>query len=581
MEQKTGSYRPSAAPFRARVMGHNHAVAAGHYLAAQAAFQVLESGGNAIDAGVAGGIALGIVQSEYVGFGGVAPIMVRIAETGQTWTFAGVGHWPAATDVDVFRTQYRGRIPRGILRTVIPAAPASWIAALARFGTMSYGDVANAALRFARDGFPMTGLMRHIINDSIDEYRKYATNAAIYLPEDKVPLVGERFVQSDLANTIQYMIDEESRALVHGDRLAGLKAARDAFYRGDIAARMVQFHKENGGWLAMSDLEDFDVECEQVSPVKFGDLEVYTCGPWCQGPVLAQTVGMLNGHDLRSYGHNTAKYIHVVTEALKLAYADRQAYVGDPNFVDVPYKQMLDPDYLAERARNISLERATPGMPLPGDPRGFVPPTSQPAKPEDDIEHIDTSYICIVDKHGNAFSATPSDGSSTAPVIPGLGFVASSRGVQSWTEADAPAVMGPGRRPRLTPNPAIIHHPGHFLQPIGSPGNDVQPQAMLQVILNMHLFGMTPQEAVEAPRFATFSYPRSSAPHSYDPGLMKLEARIDPSVASALRDLGHDVRDWPDWEWTAGAVCTILADQRQGVLEGAADPRRPTATLAC
>jgi len=580
MEQKANSDRQAMAPYRARIMGHRHAVAAGHYLAAQAAFQVLEGGGNAIDAGVAGGIALGVVQSEYVGFGGVAPIMVRIAETGQTWTFAGVGHWPAATDVDVFRTQFGGRIPRGILRTVVPAAPASWIVALARFGTMSYGEVAGAALRFARDGFPMPALMNHIVNDSIDEYRSFPTNAAVYLPGDKVPAVGERFVQSDLANTIQYMIDEERRALVSGDRQAGLKAARDAFYRGDIAATMVQYHKENGGWLAMSDLADYEVQCEQVTPVKYGDLEVFTCGPWCQGPVLAQTMGMLNGRDLKSLGHNTPEYIHVLTEALKLAYADRHAYVGDPDFVDVPYKQMVDPDYLAERARNISMEKAAPGMPLPGDPRGFVPPAAQPARPDDAIEHIDTSYICAVDRDGNAFSATPSDGSSTSPLIPGLGFAASSRGVQSWTEADAPAVAGPGRRPRLTPNPVIVNRPGHFVQPIGSPGNDVQPQAILQVLLNMHVFGMSPQEAVEAPRFATFSYPRSSAPHSYDPGLMKLESRIDPSVGRALRDLGHDVKEWPNWEWTAGAVCTILADQSKGLLEGAADPRRPTATLA-
>jgi gamma-glutamyltranspeptidase / glutathione hydrolase len=152
--------------------------------------------------------------------------------------------------------------------------------------------------------------------------------------------------------------------------------------------------------------------------------------------------------------------------------------------------------------------------------------------------------------------------------------------VQSWVEADAPAVAGPGRRPRLTPNPVILRKPGHFVQPIGSPGNDVQPQAILQVMLNMHVFGMTPQEAVEAPRFATFSYPRSSAPHSYDPGLLKLEARIDPAIADDLKSRGHDVQHWPEWEWTAGAVCTVLADEQKGVLEGGADPRRPTSALA-
>lgn len=569
----------TTAPHRARIVGYRHMVAAGHYLAAQAAFQILEAGGNAVDAGVAGGIALGVVQSEYVGFGGVAPIMVRLAETGQTWTFAGVGHWPAATDVEVFRRDYGGRIPRGILRTVIPAAPAAWIAALGRFGTMSYGEVAGPALRFARDGFAMPSLMHEILGKAKDEYASYASSAAIYLPGGKVPAVGDRFVQSDLASTIQYMVDEETRAAAAGNRAGGLRAARDAFYRGDIAATMVRFHEENGGWLAMSDLADYEVEVEQITPTRFGDMELFTCGPWCQGPVLAQTMGMLNGRDLRALGHNSPEYIHLLAEALKLAYADRHAYVGDPRFNDVPYRTMISADYLAERARHISEVRATPGMPEPGNARDFRAPSRHPAEPQDDLDHLDTSYVCVVDGQGNAFSATPSDGSSTGPVIPGLGFVPSTRGVQSWTEPDMPAVVGPGRRPRLTPNPVIVRKPGGFVQPIGSPGNDVQPQAILQVLLNMHVFGMTPQAAVEAPRFATFSYPRSSAPHSYDPGLMKLEARIDPEIVDRLIELGHDAQSWPDWEWTAGAVCTVLADEKTGRKEGAADPRRPTAAV--
>lgn len=571
--------RDAFAPHRARIMGFTHSVAAGHYLAAQAAFQILERGGNAVDAGVAGGIALGVVQSEYVGFGGVAPIMIRMAETGETWTFAGVGHWPAATDVEVFRTQYGGRIPRGLLRTVVPAAPASWIAALERFGTMSYGEVAASALRFARDGFAMPSLMHSILEEHAAEYAAHEGNAAIYLPGGKVPPVGDRFVQSDLARTIQYMIDAEAAAEAKGGRSAGLRAARDAFYRGDIAAAIVRFHEQNGGWLAMADLADFEVEIQQVRPTMFGDMEIFTCGPWCQGPVLAQTLGMLNGRDLRSLGHNTAPYIHVLTEALKLAYADRHAHVGDPRFVDVPYERMISAEYLADRARQISMEEAAPGMPEPGDPRGFGAQALRPALPGEELDHLDTSYICVVDGQGNAFSATPSDGSATGPVIPGLGFVPSTRGVQSWVEPDAPAVVGPGRRPRLTPNPVILRKPGAFVQPIGSPGNDVQPQAILQVMLNMHVFGMTPQQAVEAPRFATFSYPRSSFPHSYDPGMMKLEARIDPAVGKALAALGHDVRHWPDWEWTAGAVCTILAQDSGGPLESASDPRRPTAAL--
>jgi gamma-glutamyltranspeptidase/glutathione hydrolase len=566
------------APHRARIMGRRHMIAAGQYLAAQAGFQILEAGGNAVDAGVAAGIALGVVQSEYVGFGGVAPIMLRMAETGEVWTFSGVGHWPAATRLDVFLKDYDGRIPRGILRTVVPAAPAAWIAALTRFGTMSYGEVAGAALRFARDGFPVSSLMAEIIEGAEKEYRAFDSNAALYLPGGKPPKTGDRLVLADLADTIQYMIDEEAAAAGRG-RNAGLKAARDAFYKGDIAKRIVAFHQDNGGWLSAADLADFQVDVEQVKPVRFGDTDIYTCGPWCQGPVLGQTFGMLDGVDLKALGHNSPAYVHRLVETMKLAYADRHAYVGDPKFNDVPMKTLLSQAYLKARAALVDPTRATPGMPAPGNARDFSAPEPLAARLEDAVDQIDTSFVCVVDSKGNAFSATPSDGSAGAPVVPGLGFVPSTRGVQSWTDPSMPAAVGPGRRPRLTPNPAMMVKPGAWTMPIGSPGNDVQPQAILQAFLNVAVFGMTPQEAVEAPRFATFSYPRSSAPHSYDPGLLKLETRIDPAVADALRDFGHDVKDWPDWEWTAGAVCTIVADEKTGTMEGGADPRRPTAAI--
>jgi gamma-glutamyltranspeptidase/glutathione hydrolase len=230
------------APHRARIVGTRHMAAAGQYLAAQAAFQILEAGGNAVDAGVAGGIALGVVQSEYVGFAGVAPIMIYLAETDEVVTISGLGWWPKAASVDFFHKQHGGKIPRGILRTVVPAAPDSWITALRRYGTMSYGDVAGAALRFARDGFPVPSLMAEIIADNEDEYRAHPANAAIYLPNGRPPQAGEVLVQTDLARTIQYMIDEE-RAAAAGGREAGLQAARDAFYRGDIAQTIAQHQR--------------------------------------------------------------------------------------------------------------------------------------------------------------------------------------------------------------------------------------------------------------------------------------------------------------------------------------------------
>ena len=554
-------------------------VAAGHYLAAQAAFQILEAGGNAVDAGVCGGIALGVLQSEYVGFGGVAPIMIRPAGTGEVVTISGLGWWPKAALPDLFRREHDGRIPPGILRTLVPAAPDAWITALERWGTMRFGDVASAAVGFARDGFPMSELTSRIIAAAADSYRRWPSNAAIYLPNDEAPKVGDLFVQADLGRTIQYMIDEEAAA--SGDRAAGLQAARDAFYRGDIAKTLADFHASNGGWLTLTDLAAFRVGIEEPIRVRYGDLDVYTCGPWCQGPLLAQALRLLDGIDVKGQVHNSAEYIHAVVEAFKLAYVDRYAFVGDPRFVDVPIEGMLEEGYIAERRRLVDPAAASSGMPEPGSPAGGAWQGAQPlpTPPADEISQLDTSYICVIDSDGTVFSATPSDGSSGGPVVPGLGFVPSNRGAQSTTEAASPAVLVPGKRPRLTPNPAIAVRGGDWVMPFGSPGNDVQPQAMTQVLLNLTQFGMDPQRAIDQPRFATFSYPRSSDPHSYSPGLLNLEGRYSEATAERLRALGHDVQPWPDWEYKAGAVCAIVHDRERGTFEGGSDPRRPTAVV--
>lgn len=570
--------KPSVSPHRARLLGTRHMAAAGHYLAAQVALQVLEDGGNAIDAGVAGGITLGVVQSEYVCLGGVAPLMIYWADTDEVISISGLGTWPALTDVDVFRHQFEGKMPPGLLRTIVPAAPDSWITALERYGTFSFGQCAAEALRFAREGFPVPSLMAEIIADHADDYRRWPQNADIYLPGGEPPKTGDILVQSDLANTLSYMIAEERAAAGRSGREAGLAAARDAFYKGDIARTITQYHRANGGWMREDDLANFRVEVERPKSARFGDAEIFVCGPWCQGPVLGQTFAMLDGVDLGALGHNSPDYIHLLVEALKLAYADRHELYGDPNFVDVPLDTLLSSDYAKKRRALIDSDTAFPGMPEAGLPSNWGRnPDPDPRNGRRDPGELDTSYVCVVDGHGNAFSATPSDGSVGAPIIPGLGFVPSARGVQSFTDANAPAVAGPGRRPRLTPAPAFAKKKGEWIMPFGSPGNDVQPQAMLQVYLNVHVFGMTMQDAVDAPRFATFSYPRSSIPHSYDPGLLKLEARIDPEVADLLTAKGHNVQGWPDWEFAAGGVCSIIKKFNTKTLEGGSDSRRPTA----
>lgn len=569
--------RHTMPPHHPRVIGTRHMVASANYLAAQAGFAILEAGGNAVDAGVAGGIALGMLHCEYVHFAGVAPMVIHMAETDETVTISGLGWWPRKASAEYFRTHHGGRIPNDIHRTVIPAAPDAWITALERFGTMSFADVARSAIRFGREGFGAQTISAEVIGSRAEALRAWPQNAAIYLPGGQPPVPGQRFFQTDLANSIQYMADEEQAAARHG-RAAGLSAARAAFYRGDIAQKIVAFHAANDGWLTAEDLAEYRSDVEAPLRVRFGDLEVLGCGPWCQGPVLLQTLKLLEGIDLAALGHNTPAYIHTMVEALKLGFADRHRYYGDPKFVDVPMAGLLSDAYAATRRGLIDPERAWPEMPPFGVPPGVAAPAPV-AAPERALAWAepepDTAYICAVDSAGNCFSATPSDGALNTPLIPGTGIAPSSRGMQSWTDPDHPACLAPGKRPRLTPSPALAIKAGRSYMPFGTPGNDVQPQAMLQVLMNISVFDMTVQQAIEQPRFATFSFPGSSDPHTYSPGRMTLERRFSDRTAAALTKLGHDVAWWREWEWKAGCVCAIVADRETGLMEGGADVRRP------
>src|SRR5712671_5812002 len=565
---------------RPTIMGTRHMIAATQYLAAEAGFKILEAGGNAIDAGVAAGISLGVVQPEFVNVAGVAPIMIYSAADNRIFTIPGLGPWPKALDRNYFKKNHGGKIPQGIMRTVVPAAPDAWITALERFGTMSFGEVAQSAIGYARDGFPVYPLMAEIIADHEAEYRAFPSNVALYMPKGRPPQPGEIFVQKDLAATLQYMVDQETTAR-HRGREAGLAAARDAFYRGDIARAIVTFQKENGGFLSADDLDGYRSGFEEPVETSFGDIRLYACGPWCQGPSLLQALNLLDAAELRGLGHNSPGYLHRITEAVKLSFADREAYFGDPRMTDVPIDALLSRDYARQRREMIRPDRAWPEMPPAGDPhklaaerasRGAAPvPERAFMAPE-----IDTSHVSVIDRHGNVFAATPSDGSYNAPVVPGLGIIPSPRGSQNWGDPDHPSGVAPGKRPRLTPSPAIAIQPGKMKMPFGTPGGDVQTQAMLQVFLNIHLFGMEVQEAVEAPRVASYSFPSSFEPHAYHPGLLNLERRIDQPTADALGRLGHKIEWWPDWTWLAGAVCTVVADQQTGVLKGGADPRRPS-----
>jgi gamma-glutamyltranspeptidase/glutathione hydrolase len=564
-------------PLQPMVTAARYMISAGHYLATEAGHAVLAAGGNAVDAGVAAGIALGVVHSDQVQFSGVAPMIVYLADRGEAVVISGLGGWPRAARLETFVAEHGGRIPLGLLRTVVPAAPDAWILALERYGTMTFGDVASAAIRYARDGFTVHPVMAHYIERNVETYRRWPDNAAIYLPGGRPPSPGQLFVQADLARSLQFMVDEERAASGRG-RAAGLAAARAAFYRGDLARAMVRYHTEQGGWLTAEDLEGYRSEIEPPLRTAFRDIEVLSCGPWCQGPVLLQMLSLLARDDLAALGHNTPAYVHLVAEAMNLCFADRERYYGDPRFVRVPMDALLSPAYAAERRRLVR-ETAWGEMPPAGRVPGFddvpaAPPASPSSREESPALPGDTSYVCVVDARGNALSATPSDVSWESPVIPGLGFCPSARGSQSWAVPGHPSSVAPGKRPRLTPNPAMALRRGRWIMPFGAPGGDLQPQGMLQVFLNHTVFGMSVQDAVEAPRFVTHSFPGSFEPHPYHPGRLDLERGVGAATGEALSARGHQVQWLPDRSIATAGVCAIVADREAGVLCGGADPRR-------
>jgi len=564
---------------RPTVMGTHGMVSSGHYLATLAGVRVVERGGNAIDACVAGGICLNVLQPDMTNFGGVAPIIIYLAETGEVITISGLGTWPKTANIDSYIEKTKGDLPVGVLRSVVPAAPDAWITALDRYGTMSFAEVTEFAIEFANNGFPVYNFLHDQMQKHQRIISKWPSSARVFLPQGRVPRVGEILKQKDLAGTFKRMATAEKENSSKG-RHAGLMAARDLFYKGEIAVAIIKFCQEEGGLLTLDDMANFYVAIEAPIQTQYRGYDVYCCGPRCQGPVLAQALNLMEFYDVKAFGHNTPQYVHLLAEALKLVFADREKYYGDPRFVEVPITGLLSKEYAQNRKALIELNKAWPRMPPPGNPRTregiYRDNLREESEVNPDSLSSDTSYICAVDKKGNAFSATPSDAFCHTPIIPGLGIIISPRGAQSWLDPKHPSSIQPGKRPRLTPNPAVVLKDRQLFMAFGTPGGDVQCQTMLQVFLNIVEFGMTPQQAVEAPRFATWSFPNSFYPHLYHPGLLRVEGRLSHDTVAVLRNKGHKIKEWTDWDAGAGAACVIVLDPETGVLQGGADPRRMT-----
>ena len=567
--------------YRPLIQGTHGVVVSSHPSASMIGLEILRRGGNAIDAGVAVGLALNVVHAHECNFLGVAPTIIYLAGRREVTTIDGLGVWPQAASVEYFQRHHQGQLPAGILRALTPGAADAWFTALARYGTLSFGEVVRPAIELADQGFPVYRFLATAVRTAPETYRRWPGNAAVFLPAGRPPRVGELLVQKDWAATLRQLVAVEGAHRSRG-REQALQAARDEVYKGELAEKIVAFCQAEGGLLTMADLAAYQVRCDPPVTVNYRGYDVYATGPWGQGPVFPQALKLLEGFDLRAMGHNSAAYVHTVNQALNLAFADREQYIGDPAFVDVPMDELLSEAYLRQRRSLIDPDRAWPVMPPAGDPRrGKATLDGAPRSAREAVaaagtaggDGAGTSYFGVIDKDGNIFSCTPSEGAKSGPIIPGTGLALCLRGSQSKLEAGHPAALGPGKRPRLTPAPALVLKDGQPLMALGGYGGDHIPQGTLQVFLNAVEFGLDPQEAVEEPRFYTYNFPNSSFPATYLPGMMRAEGRISPEVLEALRQRGHTVERLPDW-WEGSCLYGMIICQPQsGVLQGGADPR--------
>lgn len=553
-----GIYPPPES-MRPTLLGDRWSVVAGHPLVSQIAAEVLGRGGNAVDAGVAAGLASNVVQVDMANLGGIAPILVRAAGVGVVHSIGGVGSWGMAASRPEIAARYGGSLPLGGAPSIVPGAPSGWITALRQFGTWSFADVAAPAVELAEQGFLLDLRTADSLRLMGGGFSRWESSREIYWPSGRPPRMGDRLVQADLGRLLRNMAEAERG----GTRQQRLQAVHDYFYRGAVAAQMADFVRSQGGYLAESDFASFQAEVAEAPATSYGGWRVFVTPTWTQGLIVGQALGILRGMGVREMGHNSAGYLHHVIEALKLAFSDRERFYGDPDFMQVDPTALLSEDHLA-RLRDLIGPEALPKLPT----RGLAGPPLR-----------STTAIAVVDALGNAFCTSPSDTLDGAPIIGGLGILCSPRGVQSRLTAGHPNEIAPGKRPCVTPS-ALIALRGDTRPEVWAmacPGGDVIVQALLQAFLNVAEFSMTAQQAVEAPRIAGFSFPSGFHPHPDADRLVFAEDRISDVVRADLADRGHEIRLWPSFEFDAGSVQLCLDGATGGggrAISAGADPRR-------
>ncbi len=572
---------------RPTLQGYGGAVAAGHYLPAQAGAGVLADGGNAADAACAMGFALQVLEPHMNGPAGEVPILFYSAAEERVHVISGQGTAPAAATIERMRALGLELIPGdGLLAATVPAALDAWCLLLERFGTFRLERVLEPARTLAERGFPMYPFLRNVLRFVEPRFREeWPTSAEIYLP---VRAVGEPQRNPALARLLEALVKAERSAM--GGRDAGIRAARDLFYRGEPAEWIERFVKvpvrdatgtPQAGLLTARDLGDYTGSVEEPVTTEYRGARVFKCPPWTQGPVFLQTLRLVEGFDLAAMGAGSADALHTWIECAKLAFADREACYGDPRFVDVPLEDLLSDDYTEQRRASVDPERAShelrpgrgrlpQGWPLlaagaqaPGEPQALAA-----AQGRGDTTHLDA-----VDAQGNLVSATPSGAwIPSSPVVPELGFPLGTRAQMFVLDAEHPNALVPGKRPRTTLTPSVARLPDGRILAFGTPGGDQQDQWTAQLFHQLVDFGVRDlQEAIEAPTVHSLHMPSSFYPRQAELGVVVAESRLSEGALAELERRGHRVRRSGPWEH--GRVLAVACDPETGLCEAAASPR--------
>ena len=566
-------------------MGTHGVVVAGHYLGAMAGNRMFERGGNAIDAGVASAFALAVLEPAHFSIGGEAPILVRQGGSGQVVAISGQGQAPQAATVQRFRDMGLALIPGdGLLAATVPAVVGTLATALAHFGKLSLGEVLAPAIDLAAGGFAVYPYLQGFLAESADRMcREWPTSAAVFLPNGAMPEVGCLLRQPELAATLQMLADAEDHARsLSADRPEAILAAADYFYRGPLAQAIAEFCQSCGfpdasghshrGLLRKEDFAAYATRLEEPVTASYRGYQVYKCGPWSQGPVFLQQLGLLAGFDLHGMGHNSAAYIHTLVEAAKLAFSDRERYYGDPLFVNVPMERLLSAEYSEERRGLIDAGRASLTSRAGDTPNSIGPETTG-------SHTADTTHLDTMDAQGNMMAVTPSGGwMRSSPLVPGLGFAFGTRLQAFWLDENHPNGLRPGKRPRTTLTPTLVLRDGRPSMVFGTRGGDSQDQWTLQFFLNMVEFGMDVQEAVEAPNFYSEHFHSSFYPREAFPGRVSMEGRVSASVREELAAKGHRIR--VEGDWSGGCVTGIRWNPETWVMSAGASPRGEKAYAA-